>query len=201
MLLPAAVWFLNAFVSLAKSGIYSFTSLLPFPFRVHTLSLLSMTAFYAVTFLFVMPRKPLKNLAISASLLFVSNALYELIYGVLYDWTSMIVTVPLVLGGTFLLAFLDRRFHFVKTGKARLLLFVLGFSILLALMITLYQSGFFAEVHLYLTGKSTNDPHNPLWIMSKILCLWMLFPLLDLQPVRALHDTWLGANRPILRNG
>ena len=46
-------------------------------------------------------------------------------------------------------------------------------------MFILNYTGFFAQVDLWLKGQTTNDPHNPLWILSKFLCVWMFFPLLD----------------------
>jgi hypothetical protein len=42
-------------------------------------------------------------------------------------------------------------------------------------MLMLSHIGFFAQMHLYLSGQTTNDPHNPLWILSKTLCVWMFF--------------------------
>ncbi|NWG08786.1 MAG: hypothetical protein HXX80_00475 [Nitrososphaerales archaeon] len=179
LLFPALVWSLIAIDVVVKNGIYSYTFVPPLPFRIHALSLLNMAIFYVVTFLTILPHKPLKNFSIALSSLFLSNTIYELIFGILYDWTSLIVTLPLVSGGIILLLFLNGRFHFLTRDKDHLLLFILCFSTLIALMLILNQTGFFAEMHLYLTGQSMKDPHNMLWILSKVLSVWMLFPLLN----------------------
>lgn len=184
LLIPALVWSFTALYSLVRNGIYSNTFLLPFSFRVHALHLLNMAIFYIIAFLIILPHRSLKNFSISLSSLFLSNAFYELIYGILFDWTSLQITLPLVVGGIIILLLLNTQFHFLTKEKKSLLRFVACFSILIAIMLTLNQTGFFTEMRLYLTGQSMNDPHNPLWIVSKILSVWMFFPLLSVKSTK-----------------
>jgi hypothetical protein len=201
LLLPAVVWFLNGIIVLFKNGLYSYTFLLPSYFKIHTFTILSITTFYLTAFLIIKPRKPVKNFLIPFSFLFLFVAVYEFVYGIFMINTLMSAphfggpTPPLpppgpfpgpfggsilaLLGGIPLLFFLNRRFHFLTTNRNKIFLFLLCFSSFIAVMLILNYTGFFAQIHLYLSGQITNDPHNPLWILSKILCMWMFFPLLD----------------------
>lgn len=178
LLFPGVVWSVAAIKSLMESGPYSYTFLFPLPVKIHMVSVLNISLFYLVTFLMIRPHKPVKNLSISSSLLFLSNAVYELIYGVFYDWSSLAVTLPLVLGGIILLVFVNRRFHFLSNGKKWIFLFLVCFCSFITVMLTLDHTGFFAQMQLYLSGGTTNDPHDPLWILSKVLSVWMFFPVL-----------------------
>jgi len=179
LLVPAAVWSLSGVKNLAENGFYSYTFLFPLPVKFHTVSVLNIFLFYLVAFLMIRPHKLFKNLSISASLLFLSNSVYELIYGIFLDWSSLVVTIPIVLAGIIVLVFLNRRFHFLSDEKNRILLFLLCFFIFIGAMLTLNHEGFFAEMRLYLSRQATKDPHNPLWILSKTLSVWMFFPVLD----------------------
>ena len=196
LIFPAMVWSFNGINDLSKKGFSSYTFLTPFPFKSHTVSLLNIAIFYLVTFLIIKPHKPVKNFLISLSLLFLSNALYELVYAIFMcnafilapsidsltppPFGGIIIALPLVLGGIFLLRFLNRQIHFLTNDRNRIFLFLACFSSFIAAMLILNNTGFFAEVYLYLSGQITNDPHNPLWILSKTLCVWMFFPLLGL---------------------
>ncbi len=186
LLVPTLVWSFTALYSLVRNGIYSNASLFPFSFRVHALSLLNMAVFYIVIFLIILPRRPLRSFSIPLSLLFLSNAVYELIYGVLYDWTSLQVTLPFTAAGIAILSFINKRFHFLKRDEKGILRFGACFSIFIAIMLTLNQTGFFTEMRLYLTGQTTNDPHNPLWIISKALSVWMFSLLLSVRSTETL---------------
>jgi len=181
LLLPAVVWSVSGIKNMIENGFYSYTFLLPLPFRTHTVSVLNISIFYLVAFIMIRPHEPIKNFSISCSLLFLSNAVYELIYGIFYDWTSLIVTVPLVICGIIVSLFLNRRFHFLSNDKNRILLFIVLFGSLVTVMLTLNNAGFFAEMRLYLSGQTADDPHNPLWILSKTLSVWMF--LMVLRPV------------------
>lgn len=172
------VWSINGMKTLAEIGPYSYTFLFPLPAKFHTVSVLNISLFYLVTFLVTKPREPVKNFSISASLIFLSNTFYELMYGIFLDWRSLMITFPLVLGGIILLILLNRRFHFLTNDKHRLFLFLLCLLALVAVMFTLDRAGFFAEMQLYLGGRITKDPHTPLWILSKTLSMWMFFPIL-----------------------
>ena len=198
LLLPAVVWSLNGIIDLLKNGLYSYTFLLPFSFKIHTFTLLPITTFYLTTFLIIKPHKPVKNFLISFSLLFLFNAVYEFVYAIFMcnaimlaphfgdptppPFGGIILALLPVLGGILLLLFLNRRFHFLTNNRNKIFLFSMGFSSFVAVMLMLNYTGFFAQVNLYLNGQTTNDPHNPLWILSKILCMWMFFPLLDFYP-------------------
>jgi hypothetical protein len=196
LLLPAVVWSLIGIIDILKNGLYGYTFLLPFPLKIHTFTLLPITTFYLTTFLIIKPRKPVKNFLIPFSFLFLSIAAYEFVYGIFMINTLMPAPhfggptpphPPLVfegsilalLGGIPLLFFLNRRFHFLTNDKRKIFLFLMCFSGFIAVMLVLNHMGFFAQMHLYLSGQATNDPHDPLWILSKILCIWMFFPLLD----------------------
>ena len=196
LLLPAVVWSLIGIIDILKNGLYSYTFLLPFPLKIHTFTLLPITTFYLATFLIIKPRKPVKNFLMSFIFIFLSIAAYEFVYGIFMINTLMpapqfggptLPHPPLVfegsilalLGGIPLLFFLNRRFHFLTNDKRKIFLFLMCFSGFIAVMLVLNHMGFFAQMHLYLSGQATNDPHNPLWILSKILCIWMFFPLLD----------------------
>ncbi len=185
LLAPALMWSFIALYSFVGGGIYVNASLFPFSFRVHALSLLSMSLFYIITFLSVSLREPLKKFSIALTLLFLSNAFYELIYGVLYDWTSLQLTLPLTAVGAVVLLRIDRRFRFLRRDGNGLTRFAACLSILFAVMLMLNQMGFFAEMRLYLTGQTANDPHNLLWIISKTLSLWMFLPLLKIRATAA----------------
>jgi len=199
LLFPAVVWSVNGINNLLKNGFYSYTFLLPFALKIHTISLLNITIFYLITFLIIKPQKPVKNFSISSSLLFLSNAVYEFVYAIFFcnalvlaprfegpappPFGGIILALPLVLGGILLLRFLNLRFHFLTNDKNKIFLFLLCFSSFIAVMLMLNHTGFFAQMHLYLSGQTTNDPHNPLWFLSKILCVWMFFALLDLSKI------------------
>lgn len=178
LLLPAVVWSVSGITSLVENGLYSYVFLFPLPVKFHTVSVLNISIFYLVTFLMIRPHRPVKNFSISSSMLFLSNAVYELIYGIFLDWRSLLVTMPLVLGGIIVLLVLNRRFDFLSKDKNRILLFILCFSGFMVVMLTLNYAGFFAEMQLYLGGQATKDPHNPVWILSKTLSVWMFFPIL-----------------------
>lgn len=193
LLLPPVMWSLNGIVDLLKNGLYSYTFLVPFPFKIHAFTLLSTATFYVTTFLIIKPHKPGKNFLISSALVFLSNAVYELVYAIFMcnalmhapphaqpspPFGGIMLYLPLVLGGILLLGFLNRRFHFLTKDRNGILLLLLCFSSFIAVLVMLNHAGFFAQVHLYLRGQTTNDPHNPLWILSKIICIWMFFPLL-----------------------
>ena len=178
LLFPDVAWSLAGIKSLAEIGPYSYTFLFPLPLKFHTVSVLNMSLFYLVTFLAIRPLKAFKNFSISSSLLFLSNAFYELTYGIFLDWSSLRVTLPLVACGIILLVFLNRRFHFLSNDKNMILLFLVCFSSFIGVMLALFHTGFFAEMQLYLSGRALNDPHNPLWIVSKTLSVWMFFPVL-----------------------
>jgi len=183
LLLPALVWSVIGLNDLFRNGLYSYSSLFPFPFKMHTLSLLNVSMFYLATFLVVTPHKPVKNFLITCSLLFLFNAVYEFVFAVFYDWKGLMVALPLVLGGFALVLLLNRKYSFLTNDKRKISLAMLCFSSFLLLMLTLNQSGFFEQVRLYLSGQTETDPHNPLWILSKIVCLWTLFPLLRISLV------------------
>lgn len=169
--------------ALLQNGFYSYSSLFPFPFRMHSLSLLNVSIFYLVTFLAVTPREPVKNFAITCSMLFLFNAIYEFSFAIFYDLRGLIVALPLVVGAVVLVLLLNRRFKFLTRDKRNISLAMLSFSCFIVVMFTLNQSGFFEQVRFYLSGQTANDPHNPLWILSKIICLWMLFPMLEFSKV------------------
>jgi len=190
LLLPAVAWFLNGMINLLINGLYSYTYLIPFPVKIHTFSLLPITTFYIATFLIVKPHKPVKNFVISSTLLFLSNAIYELVYAIFISphasprspfsrITLILPNLVLVLVGILLLFFLDRRFHFLTKDRNKIFLFLLCFLSFIVVMFILDYTGFFAQAYLWLKEQTSNDPHNPLWILSKILCIWMFFPLLD----------------------
>jgi len=194
LLFPAVIWSITGINNLLKNGFNSYTFLLPFPLKIHTISLLNITIFYLITFLIIKPHKPVKNFLISFSLLLLSNAVYEFVYAIFMcnalilarqfggpapPFGGIILALPLVLGGILLLRFLNLKFHFLTNYKNRIFLFLLCFFSFIAVMLLLNHTGFFAQMPLYLSGQATNDPHNPLWILSKTLCAWMFFPLLD----------------------
>jgi len=87
-----------------------------------------------------------------------------------------------ILVGNPLLFFLDRRFHFLTKDRNRILLFLMCFLSFIVVMLILDYTGFFVRADLWLKGQTTKDPHNPLWILSKFLSVWMFFPLLDFRP-------------------
>lgn len=178
LLLPSVAWLVSGTRSLAEIGLYSYTFLFPLPVKFHTVSVLNISLFYVVTFLVIRPQRPFKNFSVSASLLFLSNAVYELIYGIFLDWSSLMVTVPLVFGGIILLLFLNRRFHFLSNNKKSIFPLLLCFLGLVAVMLQLDHTGFFSEMWLFLRTQTTRDPHNQLWILSKTLSVWMFFPIL-----------------------
>jgi len=181
--LPAVVWSVIGLSDLFQNGLYGYSSLFPFPFKMHTLSLLNVSTFYLVTFLLVTPHKPMRNFLITCSLLFLFNAVYEFVFAVFYDWRGLIVALPLVVGGFVLVLLLNLKYKFLTKDRRKISLAMICFSCFLLLMLTLSQSGFFEQVRLYLSGQRGTDPHNLLWILSKIVCLWMLFPLLKLSRV------------------
>jgi len=181
LLLPALAWLAIGSNDLFRNGLYSYSSLFPFPFKMHTLSLLNIGMFYLTTFLVVTPHKPVKNFLITCSLLFLFNAVYEFAFAVFYDWKGLIVTFPLVLGGLALVLLLNRRYSFLTSDRRKISLAMICFSCFFLLMLTLNQSGFFEQVRLYLSGQTATDPHNLLWIVSKMVCLWTLFPLLKIS--------------------
>lgn len=178
LIVPAVVWTISGMRNLVDKGFNSYTFLFPLPVKFHTVSVLNISIFYLVTFLMIRPHRPVKNFSISSSMLFLSGAVYELIYGFFLDWRSLLVTIPLVLGGIIVLLVLNRRFDFLIKDKNRILLFILCFSGFMVVMLTLNYAGFFAEMQLYLGGQATKDPHNPIWILSKTLSVWMFFPIL-----------------------
>jgi len=189
LLLPAIAWSIIGIINLFKNGLYSYTFLFPFPFKIHTFTLLPIATFYVTSFLIIKPHKPIKNFLISISLLFLSTAVYEFVYAIFISphtspnppFGGVIASLPFVLGGILLLSFLNRRFHFLTNDRKGIILFLFGFSSLIAVLLILNSTGFFAQINPWLMGQTTNDPHNPLWILSKILCMWMFFPLLDLH--------------------
>jgi hypothetical protein len=198
LLLPAVVWSLTGIIDILKNSLYGYTFLLPFPLKIHTFTLLPSAAFYLTTFLIIKPHKPVKNFLIPFSFLFLSMAVYEFVYGIFMISTLMPAphfggptqphpppgpfegSILALLGGIPLLLFLNRRFHFLTNDKRKVFLFLMCFSGFVAVMLVVNHMGFFAQMHLYLSGQTTNNPHNALWILSKILCVWMFFPLLDL---------------------
>lgn len=195
LLFPAVAWSVNGINNIVKNGFYSYTFLTPFPFKIHTITLLNITIFYLITFLVIRPHKPVKNFLITFSFLFLSMAVYEFAYGIFIinlipapappkqpnpPFGPFHGSILALLGGIPLLFFLNRRFHFLTSDKRKIFLFLMCFSGFIAVMLMLNYTGFFAQMAFYLSGQATNDPHNPLWILSKILCIWMFFPLLNL---------------------
>lgn len=202
LLFPAIVWLLNGLNTLLKRGLYSYTSLPPLPLRIHTLTLLSATAFYLAVFLTVKPYRPFKNLLISCSLILLSLAIYEFVYGVFMIYTSTLIprlpppplpkphrphllpfgpfegSILVLFAEVPLLHFLNWRLCFLAYDKKRLFLFFSCFFGFIVAMLTLHYEGFFIQMHLYLRRRIVGDPHNPLWAFSKILCIWMFYPLL-----------------------
>ena len=81
LLLPAVVWFINGIFSLLTNGLYSYTYLIPLPFKIHTFTLIPITTFYLTTFLIIKPHKPVKNFLIAFLFIFLSIAVYEFVYG------------------------------------------------------------------------------------------------------------------------
>jgi len=185
LLLPAVVWALSGVRILVEKGLYSYTFLFPLPVKLHTVSVLNISVFYLTAFLSIRPPKPVKNFSISSLLLFLSNAVYELVYGVFLDWGSLKVTIPLVVVGAGALFFLNRRFHFLVCSRQRSLLFFSGVACLVAVMFTLNGLGFFEEMRLYLSGRAAKDPHNLLWMLSKTVGVWMFLPLLSSISVKS----------------
>ena len=181
LLLPGLAWSVNGIRTLAGNGLYSYSSLFPLPVKFHTVSVLNISIFYVAVFLAITPHKPLRNFTITCPLLFLSNAVYELIYGIFLNWKSLTVTLPLSLGGIALVLFLNRRFHFLTKDRKRIILLVLCLVGLIAIMTSLNEAGFFEEIRLYLSGLTAKDPHNHLWILSKTLSVWMFFPILVLS--------------------
>jgi len=197
LLLPVVVWLLNGIFSLLINGLYSYTYLIPLPFKIHTFTLLPITTFYLTTYLVIKPHKPVKNFLIAFLFIFLSMAVYEFVYGIFMINTQMSTphfggpppmhprfgpfegSIIALLVGTPLLFFLNRRFHFLTKDRNRILLFLLCFLSFIAVMFILDYTGFFVQADLWLKEQTTKDPHNPLWILSKFLCVWMFFPLLD----------------------
>jgi len=178
LLLPGLAWSVNGIRALAENGLYSYSFLFPLPVKFHTVSVLNISIFYVAVFLAITPHKPLRNSTIPCSLLFLSNAVYELVYGIFLNWKSLTVTLPLSLGGIALVLFLNRRFHFLTNDTKRITPLALCLVGLIAIMISLNEAGFFAEMRLYLSGLTAKDPHDHLWILSKTLSVWMFFPVL-----------------------
>lgn len=199
LLFPAIAWSFNGIINLLKNGLYSYTFLSPFPFKIHTFTLLPITTFYLTTFLIIKPHRPFRNFLIPFSFILLSLAFYEFVYGIFMINALTLVPhfrgpAPLhpligpfegsmlaLLGGIPLLFSLNRQFRFLTSDQKRVFLFLLCFSSFIAVMLILNSTGFFAQMHLYLSRRIIKDPHNPLWILSKILCAWMFFPLLDLH--------------------
>ena len=202
LLLPAVVWFLNGIFSLLTNGLYSHTYLIPLPFKIHTFTLILITTFYLTTYLVIKPHKPFKNFLIAFLFAFLSMAVYEFVYGIFMIKTQTSTpysesppplhpphrilsfgpfegSIIALLIGTPLLLFLNRRFLFLTKSRNRILLFLTCFLSFIAVMSILDYTGFFAQVDLWLKGQTTKDPHNPLWILSKFLSVWMFFLLLD----------------------
>ena len=82
LLLPAVVWFLNGIFSLLTNGLYSYTYLIPLPFKIHTFTLIPITSFYLTTYLVIKPHKSVKNFLIAFLFAFLSMAVYEFVYGI-----------------------------------------------------------------------------------------------------------------------
>ena len=218
LLLPAIIWLLNGIINLLGEGLYSYT-LLPSFFKIHTVTLIAITTFYITVLLTLKPHNPFRNFLISTLLLFLSNALYEFVYFLfmcnvhilppphrrhpprLPPPISMMLSIMVgprsiigLLLGTFLLLLLNLKFHFLRTDRVRILLSLLGFSGFITSMFTLNQIGFFRAVHLYLRGLTPRDPHNLIWMLSKILCIWMFFPLLDVEFSRGFKELLRGVS-------
>ena len=139
LLLPAVVWSLNGIINLLNNGLYSYTFLLPFYFKIRTFTLLPITAFYLTTFLIIKPHKPFKNFLITFSFLFLSIVVYEFVYGILMINTLIpaphfggptLPHLPLgpfegsilaLLGGIPLLFILNRRFHFLTNDRNKII--------------------------------------------------------------------------------
>jgi len=205
LLLPAIIWLLNGIINLLGEGLYSYTFLLPSSFKIHTVTLIAITTFYITVLLTLKPHNPLRNFLVSTLLIFLSNALYEFVYFLFMCNVHILLPPPhhrhparlplpismmlsIMVGprsiiglllGMLLLLLLNLKFHFLRTDRVRILLFLLGFSGFITSMFTLNQMGFFRAVHLYLRRLTPRDPHNPIWMLSKILCIWMFLPLLD----------------------
>ena len=202
LLLPAVVWLLNGISSLLTNGLFSYTYLTPLPFKIHTFTLIPITTFYLTTFLIIKPHNPIKNFSIASSLIFLSMAVYEFVYGIFMIKTQISAqhllcspqlhpphqmlpfgpfegSIIALLVGTPLLFFLNRRFHFLTRDRNRTLFFLTCFLSFIAIMLILDHTGFFTQVDLWLKEQTTKDPHNLLWILSKFLCAWMFFPLLN----------------------
>jgi len=206
LLLPAVIWLLNGVFSLLINGLYSYTYLIPLPVKLHTFTLIPITTFYLTTFLIIKPHKPVRNFLIAFFFIFISTATYEFVYGIFMINTQMSAphfggappmhppprmllfgpfegSILALLIGIPLLFFLNRQYNFLTKDRDRILLFLLCLSSFIAVMLVLDHTGFFARIDLWLKGQTTRDPHNPLWITSKFLCVWMFFPLLDFRPL------------------
>jgi len=196
LLSPAVVWTVNGIIDISKEGVYTYTFLLPFSFKIHTITLLSITTFYLTTFLIVKPHKPVKNFLISSLFIFLSMGIYEFVYFIfminapaptlppkpsrpppppppLSFPLSLILNILVgprsifgILLGIILLSFLNLQFHFLITNKRNIFLFLLCFSSFIAVMLVLSHMGFFAQMHLYL--KWTNHKRSTQPIMDSI---------------------------------
>lgn len=201
---PALLWSLAGLGDLIQKGLYGHTLLPPLHFRIHTVTLLSLTSFFLTAFLLVRPRRPVRNFLIPLPFLFLSMAAYELVFFVFMSRvlagapppgrpSPAPLPIPLlvllsvlagpgsvfgVLIGLLWLWLLDLKLRFLNRGRRGFLLFLVGFVGFLVVMTVLHCTGFFREVHLYLSGRTPHDPHNLLWLFSKVLCVWMFFPLI-----------------------
>ena len=218
LLFPTVVWLLNGIFSLLINGLYSYTYLIPLPFKIHTFTLIPITTFYLTTFLIIKPHKPVRNFLVAFLFIFLSMAVYEFVYGIFMINTQMSAphfwgppplhpphrmlpfgpfegSIIALLVGTPLLFFFNRRFHFLTKDRNRVLFFFMCFLSFIVVMLILDYTGFFVQADLWLKGQSTKDPHNPLWILSKFLSVWMFFPLLDFRPLQKKEVKFKRINR------
>ena len=202
LILSPVVWLFNGIFSLSINGLFGYTFLIPLPFKIHTFTLIPITIFYLATFIIIKPHSPVKNFLIALSLTIISIAIYEFVYGIFMIKTHASAkhflcptpphplhrippfgpfegSIMTLLAGTPLLFFLNRHFDFLTKDRKRIFLFLTCFLGFIVVMLILDHTGFFTQVDLWLKGQTTKDPHNLSWILSKILCAWMFFSLLN----------------------
>lgn len=248
LLLPAIFWSVMAIVKLIKDGLVvnSYTTIIPFPFEMHSLSLLNMTSFYIIIFLFGMDDRPIKNFSIAVLLIFLFNIIYEAIFSIYYDITGTLLSMGIIIWGIVFLKILDKisifltqkkmttafllscglfiliiliqgtspeiyfsqlRFNnkqmvvfmlmvvfvsvavflivlnqifgFLTTDKRKISLAILIFCGFLLSIYALSHTSFFTELHIFLDNPTAKNPHNPLWLLTKITGLWGFYPLIE----------------------
>ncbi|GIW66727.1 MAG: hypothetical protein KatS3mg095_0625 [Candidatus Parcubacteria bacterium] len=79
------------------------------------------------------------------------------------------------------LFFINKNYNFLNAQKINIYISLFIFIFFLIIMIILRQQGFFIKTLFWFTGFMDINPHNLLWVLSKLLAMLMFLPIIKIK--------------------